>query len=85
VTETQSIALHNRNAMRNERGKSLGPCAWCKRKAVVIHLTFAMCGECFADASMITYDRADFPEWVATLPRPVAEQIVRTMLTRVRA
>jgi hypothetical protein len=83
VTETQSIALHNPEAMPKK--PSLGPCAWCKRQAVVIHLTFAMCGVCFADASMITYDRADFPEWVATLPRPVAEQLVRTMLTRVRA
>ncbi|HSP14617.1 MAG TPA: hypothetical protein VLV78_07690 [Thermoanaerobaculia bacterium] len=70
--------------MRNEALDTLGVCEWCERNAVVVHLSFAMCGVCFADASLVAREQVGFDDWIGGLPKEVAERILRAMLTRGR-
>jgi hypothetical protein len=82
-TNEVTAVAHNQ-AMRDERSGTIGGCAYCDREAVVVHLSFPMCGACFAETSIVAYERVGFDGWITSLPKDVAEHVIRAMLAHSR-
>ena len=70
--------------MRDGQASDIGGCAYCDGVAVVVHLSFPMCGACFAETSIVAYERVGFDGWITSLPKDVAAHVIRAMLAHNR-